>query len=298
MARKKLNFQVNPLLSGPTLLSRASAGSPYREIAISEIDVDPDQPRRVFSEDSLKELADSIREHGLLSPVLVVPQDGGTYRLIAGERRFRACKLAGLESIPALVDGDANGSSKLAKQLVENLQRENLTSMERAIAIGQLRDQQKWSIREIAAKIGVSKGFVQRSLEILELPEDLQAALINGESESKVLVLATVPNRDVRAQFLSQLEYFTRDQLEAEVKRVSALLEQGGEMYHGGTPQKGKKRARKLSAEDEQLVRELQSQLGTRVHLFRKRGKSEQGRLTIEFYSNQDLNDVFSRIVK
>ena len=173
MAKKQVKFDINPLLSGPSLAERAISGSPYRELPIDDIDVDIDQPRRVFDKESLDELAASISEYGVINPITVKVMPGGTYRLISGERRLRAAKQAGLTTISALVDAsDLDDPNRLGKQLVENLQRENLSPMERALAIGQLKETYGWSIREIAKRLGISKGLVQRSLEALALPED------------------------------------------------------------------------------------------------------------------------------
>lgn len=296
MARKRVNFAVNPLLSGPSLATRQASGSPYREVPVGEIDVDPDQPRRVFDTEALAELASSIKEHGVLCPILVRPSAGGSYRLVAGERRLRASKLAGLETIPAVVDSSQDGdTSILAKQLVENMQRQDLTAMERALAIGQLRDTFQISIREIARRLGVSKGLVQRSLDILSLPDDLQAALIQGASESKVLVLAGVIDRGLRKALLEQLDSLTRDELEQRVREVSAGNGEGKE-YHRGTASKPSRR--RSSAEDTRLATDLQRILGTRVQILRRRGKSQQGKLVIEFYSNDDLSEVTRRLMQ
>jgi ParB family transcriptional regulator, chromosome partitioning protein len=299
VARKTVKFDVNPLLGGPSLLSRTRLGSPYRELVIDEIDVDPDQPRRVFDSDKLQELADSIKEHGIISPILVRALEGGTYRLISGERRLRAAKLAGLDIIPAVVDQAENEDdvSRLSKQLVENIQRSDLSCMERAIAIGQLKDTLKCSIRQIATKLGISKAFVQRSLEILELPDDLQAALINGASESKILALASISNRELRAEFVAQLDNFTRSQLEEEVKRINSLLEgKQDEPYHGGTKPTLKRKKTKLSAEEERLINEIQKCIGTKVELVKRKGKKDQGKVVIDFYTQQDLSEIYRRL--
>lgn len=295
MARKKVNFEANPLLSGPSLASRSRLGSPYRELPLNDIDVDPDQPRRVFDTEALAELAASIKEYGVLCPILVRVTNGGTYRLIAGERRLRAAKLAGLELIPAIVDSDdGDSTSTLAKQLVENVQRQDLTAMERALAVGQLRDTYSWSVREIGKRLGVSKSFVQRSIDILALPDDLQAALIAGAAESKVLLLGRVEDRETRKELLSLIDTLTREELE---QRVSALVgKAGGEaVSHRGTAKQGKKS--RLSTEDQRLVQELQRAVGTKVQLIRTAGRSGQGRLVIDFYSNDDLRDIFQRLV-
>jgi ParB family chromosome partitioning protein len=296
MSKKPARFDLrtpakNPLLGGPSLAERARSGSPYREIPIHEIDVDPDQPRRVFEKEQLDELASSIREYGVLSPILVRSLDGGTFRLIAGERRLRAAKLAGLSTVPAVVDQTDDDQSILPKQLVENLQRADLTPMERALAFGHLRDKFGWGVREIARQLGVSKTLVQRSLEILSLPDDLQAALIAGAAESKILLLGQLEDRELRKELLEQIDTLTREDLEAVLAGRSRSEEE--EVSHGGTL--GRKKRDRLTAEDRRILEELQSSLGTKVQLARK-ANSSGGKLTIEFYSTEDLNDIYQRL--
>lgn len=297
MAKKNLKFEINPLLGGPSMEARTKSGSPYRLLPISEIDVDPEQPRRIFNDEALAELAASIKEHGVISPILVRVTAGGSYRVVAGERRFRACKLLGLDSIPAVIDSDEQAqSSPLAKQLVENLQRADLTPMERALAIGQLRDKFSWSIREIARRLGTSKGLVQRSLEILELPEDLQKALINGASETKVLLLKQIENRETRQELLSQLESMSRAELSAYINGTDGDSVSSG-LYHGGTTgQKSKRKNKELTAPDRRIVENIQRTLGTKVDLARSVKKPEQGKLILEFYSNEDLGEIYRRL--
>jgi len=295
VARKKVSFALNPLLSGPSLASRAATGSPYREIPVAEVDVDPDQPRRVFDTEALAELAASIKEHGVLCPILVKVAGGGTYRLVSGERRLRASKLAGLATIPAVIDSaDESETSTLAKQLVENMQRQDLTAMERALAIGQLRDTFQLSIRDIAKRLGVSKGIVQRSLDILSLPDDLQAALIDGASESKILVLGRVSDRALRKELLGLIDELTREELEQRIRESGGAGEDEERVYRGGTKRSSSKRA---SAEDTRLASDLQRVLGTRVQVLRRRGKPQQGKLMLEFYSNDDLAEIVKRLM-
>ena len=296
MARKKVSFSLNPLLSGPSLASRASSGSPYRELPVGEVDVDPDQPRRVFDTEALAELAASIKEHGVLCPILVRVGESGTYRLVSGERRLRAAKLAGLSSIPAVIDSNEESeTSTLAKQLVENMQRQDLTAMERALAIGQLRDTFQLSFREIAKRLGVSKGVVQRSLDVLNLPDDLQAALIEGASESKILVIGQVKDRALRKELLQLINDLTREELEQRIREGGAGGESSDEkVYRGGTKRGA---GRRVSAEDTRLASDLQRLLGTRVQVLRRRGKPQQGRLLLEFYSNDDLKEIVKRLM-
>lgn len=295
MSRKSVTFERNPLFGGPTLAERSRSGSPFRLLAISDIDVDPEQPRRVFNEESLAELASSIREYGVLCPILVRPTTGGTYRLIAGERRLRAAKIAGLDTIPAVIDSEEGESGEiLGKQLVENLQREELSSMERALAIGHLRDRFGLSIRDISKKLGVSKGFVQRSIEVLALPDDLQAALIAGMSESKILLLSKVSDRDKRRELISRLEATTREELE-ELIRATEIesLADSDELYHGGTPEKQPKA---ISVEDQRIAQDIQNSLGSRVSISRSQQKPERGKLIVEFYSGDELSELYRRL--
>lgn len=291
--RKNFKIELNPLFRGPSLESRTKTGSPYRVLPLSEIDVDPNQPRRSFSQESIEELAASIREYGLMNPILVAPTAGGTYRIIAGERRYRACRSLGLESVPAIVDSEDEGgeTSILAKQLVENLQREDLSPVERATAIGQLRDRYTWSVREIAAKLGTSKSLVQRSLDILELPADLQNALLNGASESKVLMLKGIENREMRAELLSLLGEVTREQLE---EKIQSLAGERKIVSHGGT---ARKKSPGLSPSDRAMVDQIQKALGTKVLLMRSGSKKEGGKLVVEFYSKEDLDDIHRRLI-
>ncbi|MFN8391922.1 MAG: ParB/RepB/Spo0J family partition protein [Bdellovibrionota bacterium] len=297
MARKNLKFELNPLLTGPSLEARTKSGSPYRLLALSEIDVDPEQPRRTFDPEALAELAASIKEYGVMSPILVRVTAGGTYRVIAGERRLRASKLLGLDTIPAIIDSDENDdNSTLAKQLVENLQRQDLSPFERAQAIGQLRDRYQLSVRDIARRLGASKSMVQRSLELLDLPDDLQSALLAGASESKVMILREIEDRELRKDLIAQLDQYSRDGLEQKVRQLLLGETQDEKVSHGGTAGRGKSGKRAVSADDKRIVDEMQRVLGTKVTLARTKNKTGQGKVIIEFYSEDDLGEVHRRL--
>jgi ParB family chromosome partitioning protein len=284
MVKNKLVLANNPLFGGPDYSNRERAGSPYRELRIDTIDRDPNQPRVHFDEEKLKELSASIKTYGVLSPILVAPSSiAGRYKLVSGERRFRASQMAGLTSIPAVIDKDAdsNGDRTLAVQLVENIQRDDLTPLERAHAIGALKETFNLSIRDIADKLGVSKAMVQRSLEILELPDDLMNALREGAAESKVLLLAKIPDAEVRASYLRDIDSLTRNDLK---KNIEEREEKGAVEV-------------KLSPEDLRLTEEMQRSLGLKVKMTRPATNAEQGRIIIDFYSQGDLQEVFRRLV-
>jgi ParB family chromosome partitioning protein len=287
MTKRGFSFANNPLMQGPALDERVRGGVPYREIPLSAIEADPNQPRRTFDSDKLNELAESIKLYGVLSPILVrAGKLPGRYTVISGERRFRAANLAGLSSIPAVVNqGDDAEDRTLAIQLVENLQRDDLTPLERAQAIGALRDGYNLSIRDIADKLSISKSAVQRSLEILQLPDDLLNALREGASESKVLLLAKIDDEKVRASYLKDLDILTRAQLEKD------LQSQKPSQANDDNVQKG------LSAEDLRIADEIQRALGMKVKLSRPTPGAENGRLSIDFYGDGDLQVIFRKLI-
>ncbi len=282
---KKLIFANNPLLSGPALIEREKGGIPYREIPLAAIERDINQPRVNFDEEKLSELAESIGKYGVLSPVLVRPsKNQGRYVLMAGERRARAAKLAGLSTIPAIVDqeDDESGARTLSIQLVENLQRSDLTPLERAHAIGALKEAHGLSIREVAERLGLSKSMVQRSLDLLDLPDDLLNALREGASESKILLLAKLDSAEKRAPYLKDVDGISRKELESTLRAKD------------GSP---KAKKEEPSPEDIRISDEIQRSLGLKVRLQRNAANSESGRLVIEFYSESDLQEIFRKLV-
>lgn len=160
--------------------------SDLRHIKLSEIIADPDQPRRSFDEASLEELANSIREHGVLQPIVVTPHEGG-YMVVAGERRFRAATRTGLDKIPALVRTLSN-QHKLELSLIENLQRRDLNPLETATAYLKLRDQFNLTLDQIGSRVGgKSPAAISNTLRLLRLPESAREALVEGKiSEGQV----------------------------------------------------------------------------------------------------------------
>lgn len=286
MSKKRFTIANNPLLSGPAFDERERGGIPYRQLQISVIDRDPNQPRVNFDEDRLRELASSIRTYGVLSPLLVRPSKiPGRYTLIAGERRFRASQIVGLDSVPVLIDQDedVSGDRTLAMQLVENLQRADLSPLERAHAIGALKEAHSLSVRDIADRLGISKSMVQRSLEILDLPDDLLNALREGASESKILLLSKIEDEEIRAAYLKDLDVLTRKQIEKDIDKQVANKEDGT--------------ASALSAEDLRVAEEIQRALGLKVKMVKPNPTADNGKLVIEFYSSSDLQEIFRKLV-
>jgi ParB family chromosome partitioning protein len=285
---KKLVFANNPLLSGPSFGDREKSVIPYREIEIASITRDPNQPRVHFEQEKLDELTDSIKTYGVLTPIIVrAAKIPGKYIVVAGERRYRAATKAGLKTIPAIVDRepDQTGERTLAIQLVENLQRADLTPLEKAHAIGALKESYSLSIRDVAEKLGISKSMVQRSLDILDLPADLLNALRQGASESKILLLAKVTDAEERARLLKDIDSVTRDEMSTRL-----VVKEGG-------LSKTKKPKKQASPEDQRIADEIQRSLGLKVNLIRQTANPESGKLTIDFYSDEDLQAVFRKLV-
>lgn len=284
MAKRNLVLANNPLLSGPKFEERAKGGIPYREVQIETIDTDPNQPRVHFDESRLQELCDSIKTYGVLSPLIVKPSTkAGRYQLVAGERRLRASLKAGLKSIPVILNQEVDTAEEntLAMQLVENLQRADLTPLERAHAIGALKETFDLSIRQVADKLGISKSMVQRSLDILDLPDDLLNALREGASESKVLLIAKIDDADIRASYLKDLDALTRTQIKKDIDKELKDTASAKEP---------------LSADDKRVVDELMRALGLKVKMSRS-ADTDAGKLTIDFYSEDDLKMVFRKLV-
>lgn len=231
--------------------------SELRHIKLSEIFADPDQPRRSFDETALEELAASIAEHGILQPIVVTPQKGG-YQIVAGERRYRAAKLANLDKVPALVR-TLTDQHKLELSLIENLQRRDLNPLETATAYLKLRDQFNLTLDEIGHRVGgKSVSTISNTLRLLRLPESVREALLDGrlrEGQARPLVnldeevinnilpqiLAEEWSARKIEQFIVQLKKAAKSPVENERKKVTETP------YEAETQHLGKRLATNVS---------------------------------------------------
>ena len=192
-------------------------------LKISLIDPKSDQPRKYFDKDALEELATSISENGLLQPILVREYGEGRYQIIAGERRFRACKLAGLTEIPAIIlDRDNKSVAEIA--LIENIQREDLNPIEEAMAFKSLKEEFGMTQEELSDKIGKSRSAIANSLRLLDLPESILTMVASKElSAGHARTLLGVKDADdmiLLAQFTVEQDLSVR-QLEEQVKKIN-----------------------------------------------------------------------------
>ena len=165
----ELSPSVVSLLSSESR-SRATG---VRNVPLDRIEVNPDQPRLAMDQESLSELAASIREHGVLQPILVRPADDGRYQLVAGERRWRAARQAGLSSVPAIIE-QIDDETALEIALIENLQREDLSPLDEAVMYERMTRERGYSVRKLAQKIGKDKGYVENRLRLADAPEEVK----------------------------------------------------------------------------------------------------------------------------
>jgi ParB family chromosome partitioning protein len=162
----------------PAIVSLLSPEGPTRSVGVRIVQVDriepnPEQPRLAFNQETLDELAASIREHGVLQPILVRPIGPNTYQLIAGERRWRASKLAGLATIPALIE-EIDDDTALEISIIENLQREDISPLDEAAMYDRMVTEHGYSIRKLAEKLGKDKGYVENRLRLADAPEEVR----------------------------------------------------------------------------------------------------------------------------
>lgn len=275
--RRSLGRGLDALI--PVAESTAGAA----EIPIARVSPNPHQPRQAISEESLAELVASIREHGVIQP-LVVTQIGDDYRLIAGERRWRAAQLAGLTTIPAIIK-ETTPQEMLELALVENLQRADLSPLEEAGAYRQLMDEFGLTQEEVAERVGKSRTAVANTIRLLRLPEDIKEALASDRiSEGHARALLALPTARLQRQALGIIE--TRG---LNVRQTEALVRQ-----MQAEPEEPASKTEPLSPQDQDAVDKFQARLGTRVNLVRgKKG----GRLVIHFYSEEELQAIYEAIV-
>jgi len=256
------------------------------EIPISRIRRNPYQPRRRFDVDELQHLSDSIRDHGIIQPVLVTETLDG-YQLVAGERRVRAAELAGLERVPAVVRQLAP-RDQLELALVENLQREDLDPIETALAYRQLVEEFGFTQEQLSERVGRARSTVANTLRLLDLDERVQTAVADGAiSEGHARALGGLEPRD-QARVLELV--VGRD---LSVRETEALVRRLRERVDDGTAEAARGRPAP-DPDRERVEEELRRALGTKVRLDRTR---RGGRIVIEYYSDEELGRLYERLI-
>ena len=316
--RAALGRGLNALIPGPALSGHAEdAAEPIEEasrlrgaaleVPIDSIRPNPQQPRHEFAPDALKELTDSVREHGVLQPLIVARADengAAAYQLIAGERRWRAAQAAGLATAPVIVK-EANPEEMLALALVENIQRADLNPLEEAHAYRELMDTFGLTQAEVARRVGRSRSAVANLVRLLNLPREIIEALHTGAiHEGHARALFVLDGREAQLAMLDQVisEGYSVRQTEEMVRRSKEGLPSEDELeavvdgVAAPTPPHRRANARRGPADLETTALEdnFRSALKTKVQLSRSR---EGGRLVIHFYSEEMLEHLYHVLV-
>lgn len=247
------------------------------------------QPRRKFSDESLKELSESIKQNGVVQPLIVTPPVSGRYELIAGERRLRAAKMAGLEKVPVIIR-EADPEAMLELALIENIQREDLNAIEEAIAYKELMDSFDYTQEEVAEKVSKSRPHVANCIRLLFLPkviqEDIASQRLSPGHARALLAISDLHEQLKLREAILQSRLTVRD-VERMVQEMVS-----------GDGKKGKLRKKKLelSPQMKAVIDEITQELGTKVKINPGRN-NKGGQLIIEYYNIQDLNRIYRTII-
>ncbi len=249
-----------------------------KEINTRDIIVNPYQPRTTFDEVKLNELAESIKEYGVIQPI-VVSEKGSEYEIIAGERRYQAAKKAGLVRVPAIVK-KVNNQQKLELAIIENIQRQNLNPIEEGKSYLQLAEEFKLSQEEIAQKLGKSRSVVANKIRLLNLPIEIQKALIEGKiTEGHAKIILSITNPEKQRAFLAMIlkNKLTVHQTENKSKEISVRTH---------------KRNIIVDPQIKEWEKNFSQNLGTKVKI-KKSGQG--GKIIIDYYSPEELSSILER---
>ena len=250
------------------------------ELRLSQIVPNRDQPRKVFDETALRELSDSIKLHGLIQPLLVRPMDDGSYQIVAGERRWRASRLAGIEKVPVVIK-ELSDSEVCELALIENLQREDLNPIEEAEGYKTLMESYSLTQEQVAERVGKSRPAIANSLRLLALTKAEREALQNGEiTAGHARALLSIPDKELRK------EAFELAKTGASVREIERISKQ----QTPGIVMKRPKIKNKTYVETETALAE---QIGRKVKIT---GNGKTGTLKIEFFSDEDLFDIAKKL--
>ena len=283
MARRGLGKGLDALIPGDFQLESSKG---VQQVSIIAIAPNPSQPRSEINDEGLEELAKSILEHGILQPLILSESaSDNQYTLIAGERRLRAAEIAGLESVPAIIR-EVTEQERLEISLIENIQRENLSPLEAALAYQQLNDEFNLSHEDISVRVGKSRTAITNTLRLLKLPDVVQIALHSMKiSEGHARALLGLPSKKSQ---IAVLQTILKNDL--NVRQTEDLVRK----FSGQKP-KAKKVEKTISPEEKSLEDQLRTLLGTKVTL--NHGK-KGGTVVIHYYSEEELNALIDRFKK
>jgi ParB family chromosome partitioning protein len=263
---------------GALIASADAEEQGIKELRINEVEPNNEQPRKNFNDEKLSQLAESIRQHGIVQP-LIVKRENDTYKIVAGERRWRAARLAGLSTVPVIIR-ELSSKQVMEIALIENLQREDLNPIEEAEAYGKLINDFGMTQEEISRTVGRSRPAIANSLRLLSLQEKLRSLVINGDITSgHARTLLSIDDKELQLKAVEEIikKSLTVRETEALVKKLLTKKE--------------KKRAVRLSEEYQAIEDKFRDFFGTRVKLMN--GK-RNGRILIEYYSMDELDRIVS----
>ena len=251
------------------------------ELKITELEANQSQPRRFFDDQALQELSDSIKEHGVVQPIIVRKLDDN-YQIVAGERRWRAARLAGLKAVPVVVK-DYSNVQVMEIALIENLQRQDLNSIEEALAYRSLLEEHNMTQEDISGRIGKSRSAIANTLRLLNLPEDIRNMVVHGKiSAGHARALLTIEDKNKQMEIAQKII----DQ-QLNVRDVEKLVMQ--------KDKSNEKKENKKDIEIIELEEQLKKTFTTKVNIIHKKNK---GKIEIEYYSNDDLERILELLQK
>lgn len=252
-------------------------------LRLTEIEPNRNQPRTNFDEEALSELADSIQKHGLIQPIVVRPTTGGAYQIVAGERRWRACRMAGLSDVPVIIK-ELDDQNYFEIALIENLQREDLNAVEEAQGYRTLIDSYGLTQEQVAESVGKSRSAVTNALRLLNLDEAALDALKNGEiTAGHARAILAADSSEISSQMLAAAK------AGASVRELEAMAKAQTKVTRHTPPTVAKNNFYS------EVEISLKNELGRKVEI-KSKGKGK-GTLTLEFYSNDELADFAKKLV-
>ena len=279
MARKKgLGKGIDALFTENS--AEALGTAPPVSLALTSIEPNREQPRKTFDQKALRELADSIKRNGVLQPLLVRPMDGGTYQLIAGERRWRASRLAGLKEVPVIIR-ELSDEEAMEIALIENLQREDLNPIEEAEGLQLLIERYSLTQEEAAIRVGRSRPAIANSIRLLNLPEEITELTRNGKiSAGHARALLVLEDDEMKLELAKEI-----CKRNLSVREVEQIVRR--EQNRKNAKQAAKKRKRNIFYEETELA--ISNSLGRKVKV---KPTKKGGSLEIEFYDKDDLKKL------
>ena len=257
--------------------------SKVAEVSVDLIEVNPHQPRQVFDHEGMEELIESIKVFGIIQPLILTKTQSG-YQLIAGERRLRAAKIIGLNTVPALIR-QAGEQEKLELALIENIQRRNLNPLEKAVSYERLMNEFNLTQDAVAQKLGLSRSVVANTIRFLSLPEKAQKALAAGQiTEGHAKIIAGLESEEKQLEFLDKILKFDYSVAEAQANRS---------VFTRKTRRSNAPRIYK-NPEIEEKEDMLRAKLNTKVSIVKS---ADKGQIIIDFYAPEELNYIIDQII-